>query len=929
MGIFDRSNSTSRTTRQVPIIVAAALLVVGIFVSVGVSYLQFRTEAARVRETVAIELNRLRGKLNVELQSSIYLTQGLVSLIKTQGRISNAEFDAFADDIVSQRGTIRDVAVAPGGIVSYVFPRRGNEGIIGVNFRDIPSQWRTVARAIEERRIVVAGPVALVQGGVGIIARVPVFLDNTDGPGSTYWGIISTVIDFPALIAAAGLDRAEATMRVALRGTDGLGPDGAVFWGSSRIFEEDPVNLDIVLPSGSWQIAAVPPDGWAKFNAPRSLYFYAGCALSLLLSLLLFQVMSANRALRTEVVERQNAEADARERERYSRNLIEASVDPFMVVGPSGEVQDVNGAMELVAGRPRAELVGSRFPTLFADSERAQEGLDRVWRESSLRDYQLSIRRPDGVEVHIRCNASLYRDDEAVRGVFVVARDETEREKSDAALQSERQRLLDVVEFFPEPTFIIDREGRVRAWNHAIELLTGIKAEEILGEGDYAYAIPFAGSRSPILVDLLDTYAEDQEARYKYVRRTADAIYAESFVASFRAGQGAHLWAVAAPLKDQNGVRFGSIEVIRDITDLMETETALRQAVSLQHAVLDATADGILGVDNANAIVSYNHKFVDLWQIPESVLTPRRDGAILGHILSKVKDPEFFMASIRDVVAGGNPSSQELIELKDGRIFERYSLPQMLDGRIVGRVWTFRDETERIRAAEQLTESVREKDVLLREIHHRVKNNLQVVVSLLSLQSSRIRDPHDIEILNASKNRVLTMALIHEVLYQNENFASIRMDDYVLRLVSKIQNTYGTAAANVRIVSDIGQLELDIEHALPCALIINELASNSLKYGFDAGANGTIRLSMSADTIRHCTLVVEDDGKGYAPDPDRPVASFGLMMVDLLVRQIRGELTVDASHGTRTQIRFPMSADSDEGYRSAEAGQTIESIDSN
>ncbi|HUX14281.1 MAG TPA: PAS domain S-box protein, partial [Spirochaetia bacterium] len=435
----DRHNGRFSTPRHMPTLAAIFLLVIGTIVSVGVSYLQFRANGARARETVAIALNRLRGSLNVELQSSIYLTQGLVSLIKSRHEINSTEFDAFAGDIVSHRGTIRDVAVAPGNVVAYVFPRSGNEGIIGVNFHDVPAQWRTVARAIEERRIVVAGPLALVQGGIGIIARVPVFLDKNDGSDSAYWGIISTVIDFSALTAAAGLDSADKTMQVALRGTDGLGPDGAVFWGNPRVFEENPVNLDIALPSGSWQIAAVPLDGWIKFNALRSTYFYAGIALSLILSLLVFQLLSANRALRAEVAERQNAEAEARERERYSRNLIEASVDPFMVIGPTGEVQDVNGAMELVAGRPRSEIVGSNFRSLFTESERAQNGLDRVWAESFLRDYELSIRRPDGVEVHVHCNASLYRDGEAVRGVFVVARDETEREKSDAALQSERQ----------------------------------------------------------------------------------------------------------------------------------------------------------------------------------------------------------------------------------------------------------------------------------------------------------------------------------------------------------------------------------------------------------------------------------------------------------------------------------------------------------
>jgi PAS domain S-box-containing protein len=138
------------------------------------------------------------------------------------------------------------------------------------------------------------------------------------------------------------------------------------------------------------------------------------------------------------------------------------------------------------------------------------------------------------------------------------------------------KRLLSVIEFFPDPTFIIDREKRVIAWNQAIEAMTGVRRAEIVGQGDYAYAVPFFGERRPILVDLLDLSTAELEATYKYVTRAGANVYAESFIPALNGGRGAHLWGVAAPLFDEAGNRWGAIECIRDVTDRIRMEKELR-----------------------------------------------------------------------------------------------------------------------------------------------------------------------------------------------------------------------------------------------------------------------------------------------------------------------------------------------------------------
>ena len=153
-----------------------------------------------------------------------------------------------------------------------------------------------------------------------------------------------------------------------------------------------------------------------------------------------------------------------------------------------------------------------------------------------------------------------------------------ERKKAEEAVRVAHQRLVNIIEFLPDATFVVDQDKRVIAWNRACEIMTGVKKEAVLGLGDYAYAEPFFGERRSGLIDLLDRPAPEVEARYEYVRRTGDTVWAEALVPRLRGGQGAHLRGVAAPLFDQEGRRCGAIEVVRDVTEQKRVEQALQES---------------------------------------------------------------------------------------------------------------------------------------------------------------------------------------------------------------------------------------------------------------------------------------------------------------------------------------------------------------
>jgi PAS domain S-box-containing protein len=173
------------------------------------------------------------------------------------------------------------------------------------------------------------------------------------------------------------------------------------------------------------------------------------------------------------------------------------------------------------------------------------------------------------------------------------------------------------------------------------------------------------------------------------------------------------------------------------------------------------------------------------------------------------------------------------------------------------------DITERKQAEEQLEASLREKEVLLREIHHRVKNNLQVISSLLDLQAQRIQEQQTLELFQESQNRIMSMALIHQELYHSENLDKINFSDYIYNLTNHLIYTYTVNSEPVKLQLDIDNVVLDINTAIPCGLIINELVSNALKYAFAAPMQGMIWVEMYSEN-NWLTLVVRDNGIGFS-----------------------------------------------------------------
>lgn len=223
------------------------------------------------------------------------------------------------------------------------------------------------------------------------------------------------------------------------------------------------------------------------------------------------------------------------------------------------------------------------------------------------------------------------------------------------------------------------------------------------------------------------------------------------------------------------------------------------------------------------------------------------------------------------------------------------------------------ERTEELsQANDKLQTSLQEKVVLLKEIHHRVKNNLQVISSLLSLQSRDIADDRDLALFINSQNRIKTMALIHERLYQSDDLAKVDFADYIPALADSLFNTYKTSAQEIALKVNVGDLMLDLDQAIPCGLMLNELISNSLKYAFPNERSGEIHVQLGPTQDGHVELVVGDNGIGLPADLNfRTSKSLGLQLINILTRQLRGSVELQTQQaGTEFRVRFPLRSES-------------------
>ncbi|MFA7694363.1 MAG: histidine kinase dimerization/phosphoacceptor domain -containing protein [Methanoregula sp.] len=395
-------------------------------------------------------------------------------------------------------------------------------------------------------------------------------------------------------------------------------------------------------------------------------------------------------------------------------------------------------------------------------------------------------------------------------------------------------------------------------------------------------------------------------------------------------------------------VTIGLFALLNDIIHRQEAEKELRESRKRLAATFDQAAVGIAEILPGGRIVQVNRRFCDILGYPDpelgnialQTLVAADDRRDTCHAISGVMrgDIPGYTGEVRCVKKDGSSVWGELfITLVRGTgetpcycilILEDISARKTaeaelarLNGRLEERVLERTSELaqanealiaevcQRSIAEERLCQTLHEKEVLIKEIHHRVKNNLQVIVSLLYLQSRQTEDPACVAALLDSQTRIKSMALIHENLYQSGDLMSIDFDRYLRNLSGNLMVAYGVDRSGIRVITDARDLAVNVTAAIPLGLIANELISNALKYAFTGRDGGEITMRGTREPSR-ITLSIIDNGRGIPEGFDWEHAdSLGFNLVRMLVRQLRGTITLDRTNGTTFIVTIPYGGD--------------------
>ncbi|MGQ4650070.1 two-component regulator propeller domain-containing protein [Lyngbya aestuarii] len=359
------------------------------------------------------------------------------------------------------------------------------------------------------------------------------------------------------------------------------------------------------------------------------------------------------------------------------------------------------------------------------------------------------------------------------------------------------------------------------------------------------------------------------------------------------------------PIYDEQGNIIYGISAFQDITPRKQAEAerqqfiaALQQARNQLQAVLD-TVPGCVSWMSANGqYIGANQYLANILNLSTDEF-PGKDIGFLN------QDSEFAKFMLQFLVSSEVHASQ-VIDIPIAGVHRSYLVAVQKYQGDTAAVSVGIDITEQKQAEAELSASLREKEILLQEVHHRVKNNLQIICSLLDLQSYKLNDQGTIAVFRESYNRVQSMALIHEKLYQSTSLEKIDLAEYVETLTDYLRQCYGTRSECITVKVNVEPIFLNLTSAIPLGLIINELVSNALKYAFPAQKNGLIEVNLKSEREQKFILNIQDNGIGLPENVDwrKNTTTLGLQLVQVLTEQLDGEITLDQSQGTNFQIKF-------------------------
>jgi len=586
------------------------------------------------------------------------------------------------------------------------------------------------------------------------------------------------------------------------------------------------------------------------------------------------------KKLAENITDLKHAEDALKASQEYTRNIIDSSLDMIIAVDMNRRVVEFNKAAERTFGYRREDVAGTIVDILYADPN---EGLEvhKTAMDKGQCMREILNRRKNGEVFPSFLSASTLLDTHGdVQGVMGVSRDITARKRAEEALRESEEKYRSLFEESKDAVYISTREGTFIVANQSALELFGYSREEMTS------------------MNALQLYVHPSDAG-KFQKEIEEKGFVRDYEVKLVKKDGTEMDCLfnVSVRRASDGSIYVYQGIIRDITARKLAEEALKRSEERYRALFENNPIETITADLEGRVTGFNSA--------KRKAAKKRPGGRLPNIGDRMYTEDYagkhtidMRAELTDCLKSGE--SKEFPELEYNGVVWHTNIAPFPEGAII----TSMDITARKQAQDKLTASLKEKEVLLKEIHHRVKNNMQVISSMLSLQSQHITDKASRAMFQESQDRIRSMALIHEKLYQSDDMAQIDIASYIQDLTASLFSTY-TVSNAIKVTIAITDIFLTITTAIPCGLIINELVTNALKHAFPHQREGTITVSMTPSTNNHLILTVSDTGIGFPKGIDfRNTTTLGMQLVTSLVEQLEGTITLDRRKGTTFTITF-------------------------
>ncbi len=599
-----------------------------------------------------------------------------------------------------------------------------------------------------------------------------------------------------------------------------------------------------------------------------------------------------------DITERQQIEEALKEQKEFLYTVIDTNPNQIFVKNIAGKYVLANNACADFYGLTIEDLIGKTDAELNlnpADLERVLAQDKEVLATLQPQLIPEEAFHSSNGEIHWfqTIKKPLFSSEGQVSGIFGVCINITKRKQTEEQLRQSETQLRLALEAARMGFWSTNLQTGVSNWSSNFKKLYGLTLETVSASYEKFLSCVHPEDRDRVhqaSVHSLET-GEEGDIEFRIVLPNGSIRWMQSKYQVFY---------------DEIGKPIRKTGIDLDISDRKQAEEQLRDNEAQLRLALDAARMGFWDWNMQTGIVTWSSNFKELFGLaPHTNEGPSETFLATVHPDDRDRLYEKSLSSVDQNMANDN---EFRVVLPDGTIRWMQSKFQVFydeTAQPVRMIGIDLDITERKLAETKLKGSLREKEVLLQEIHHRVKNNLQVIYSLLDLQSQHIDDQATLDIFLESQNRVRSMALVHEKLYQSEDFATLNFSEYIRNLIDYLFQVYQVNTNCITLEIEVEEVTLNIDTAIPCGLIINELVSNALKYAFPKITMGTIKVALYSNLNNQLTLIVRDDGIGFPANLDfQNVKSLGLQLVNVLTNQIDGILELDRSLGTEFKISF-------------------------